>query len=138
MKVDDSITRFELVPYFHGRILEISEGRTKAFPHFIWYQDVRINEPSDLSVFSDSAMDGVFSSNLLHLLSEDEVKTALKEWSRVVRCLGHIVVHVPESGGKWDTSCDGIAALMDSVPRCWDMVDEQRLESGRLYAFMLT
>lgn len=137
MRADDSITRFEMVPYFHGRVLEFSEGRVKAFPHFIWYQDVRLDEPDELRMFSTQSFDSVVSSHLLHLMPLDRVRSSIKEWSRVVKMGGHIVLHLPETGGQWDTSYEGVTKLMHELVSGWDLVQYTELESGLLYAFRI-
>ena len=129
MKPNDNATRFELVPYFHGRILDVSEGASRAYPHFISHLDCRIDDPVKLGIFADKSLDGVCSSYLLHLMSLDDCKAALKEWARVVRPGGHIMIHLPLKHEKalWDVSYDQIVELMDVVPD-WDMVKHLETE----------
>lgn len=127
MRSDDHETRFDLVPYFHGRILDVSEGQSRAFPHFISHLECRIHEPWELGIFTAHSFDGVLSSNVLHLLSMDECRKALAEWLRVVRPGGHIMLHLPRGHEleRWPVSYENIVNLMDSMPRDWDMVLHQ-------------
>lgn len=124
MKPDDNFTRFELVPYFHGKILDISEGSSRCYPHFISHLDCRIEDPAKLGMFADKALDGICSSYVLHLLGPDSVKETLREWSRVIRKDGHIMLHLPVGHEKalWEVNYENIVALFDSIPRDWDMV----------------
>lgn len=138
MRPDDNVTRFELVPYFHGKILDVSEGSSKSFPHFISHVDCRIEDPASLSLFSDGSLDGICSSNVLHLMGPDSVKEVLKEWSRVIRKDGHLMIHLPtdRENALWDVNYDNIVTLADSIPRDWDMVKHMETD-GLLSVFRL-
>ena len=105
MRVDDHPTRWELVPYFHGRVLDVSEGSTKTFPHFISSIEIGMDDPWKTQVFADGALDAVCSSGVLHLLDKGEVRRTLGGWSRVVKDGGHIMIHLPQSAeGCWPVS----------------------------------
>lgn len=137
MKPDDNVTRFELVPYFHGRIFDISEGVSRCYPHFISHLDCRIGDAAHLGLFSDGSLDGICSSYVLHLLGPDSCKEVLKEWARVVRKGGHIMLHLPVNHEKalWEVNYENIVEIMDAVPD-WDMV--KHIESdGLLSVFRL-
>lgn len=138
MNPSDSFTRFELVRYFHGKILDISEGSSRCYPHFISHLDCRIEDAAKLGMFSDGALDGICSSYVLHLLGPDSVKEVLKEWSRVIRKGGHIMLHLPADNEKslWDVNYENIVSLFDSIPRDWDMVKHLETD-GLLSVFRL-
>ena len=127
MRPDDNATRFELVRYFHGRILDISDGVSRCYPHFISHIDCRIENPSDLSLFADKKLDGICSSYVLHLMGEDERKEVIKEWSRVVRDGGHIMLHLPlnHENALWSVTYENIVSLMSTLSRGWDLVKHQ-------------
>lgn len=137
MRPDDNATRFEIVPYFHGRILDVSEGNSRSFPHFISHLDCRIEDPAMLDIFSDGSLDGVCSSNVLHLLGPDSCREVLKEWARVVRKGGHIILHLPTNHEKalWEVNYENIVSLMESVPD-WDVVKHVETD-GLLSVFRL-
>ncbi len=141
MNIDDSITRFEIVPWFHGKILDFSEGTVKTFQHFIWYQEVRMEDPWKLEMFSDASLDGIVSSNILHMMSMEEVGKTLTEWSRVVRDGGRIVLHLPPGESdkhRWPVSRVSVTNAMDKLKRGWDLVKCSTLETGLLCVFELS
>ena len=109
--------RWELVPYFRGRILDISEGGGKAFPHFIGYRDAQIADPLDLGLFVDGALDGVLSSHILQAMPHEDAVKAIAEWSRVVKPDGYIMLYLPKEG-KWAVSYESVVALFGG----WDLV----------------
>lgn len=50
----------------------------------------------NLTWFRDNVLDYVFSSHLIEDYSADEQKAVLREWARVVKPGGHIVILAPE------------------------------------------
>ncbi len=142
MRPDDSALRFDIVPFFHGNILDISEGKSRAFPHFISHLDLHISDPLKLSALSDKCMDGILSSNVLHLLTPDEVSKALPEWSRVVKNDGHIIIHVPKGTtpkSQWDLSYVSVVDHFDRLDRGFDLVTYQvRDDDSLLFVFKMT
>jgi len=97
--LEASKCRERVLPYLHGLGLDLGCGRDKILPtalgidgdsntgaEMIW--DIR-----DLSCFVDGAFGYVFSSHALEDLEHDE--EALREWRRVVRKGGHLVLYVP-------------------------------------------
>ena len=93
--------RHLIVPYTRGVGLDIGCGPWKAWPHFIGI-DVRkswenmtwdvsmLRDGRDLSIFADRSLDFVYSSHLLEHLEEPE--KVLKEWWRVIKVGGHLVL----------------------------------------------
>lgn len=139
MRPDDNKTRFELVPYFHGRILDVSEGRSRAYPHFISHLDLLIDDPSRLGAVAGQSLDGVFSSFLLHLMNKEKCADAVKEWSRVVKTGGSIMFHLPlkSDSAKWQVGTDAVIEIMESLQRGWDMCQswEHPDEDSALWVF---
>lgn len=149
--------RWETVPYFHGRVLDIGCGRFKTFPHWIgcdsgkeWGAygiDVTISDADDLGLFTTASCDGVFSSHLLEHIPYEQVPKVLAEWCRVTKDGGHIMLYVPdedeypkvgEPGAnpdhKWNVNYDKIIECMDKVPRGWDLVEYQKRNGGHEYS----
>lgn len=56
--------------------------------------------------FADGVMDYIFSSHLIEDYTADQQKLVLKEWARVVRPGGYIVVLAPEKH-RWAKALDG-------------------------------
>lgn len=99
--------KWELVPYTRGRGLDLGCGPIKPFPHFIGV-DSNIDRElfgaeakgrnltgdcATLDLFGDDCMDFVFSSHLLEHI--EDYKSALKEWWRVVKPHGHLILYLP-------------------------------------------
>ncbi len=139
--------KYEIVEYTRGKGLDLGCGPFKAFPHFIgvdnghharefgWQMrpDVHVDTVEDLGLFASESMDFVFSSHTLEHLPDPGA--ALKEWARVVRPGGHLVLYVPdedqypkvgEPGAnpdhKWNVNYDRVVQFMDAVERDWDLV----------------
>ena len=136
MRPDDNETRFDLVPYFHGKILDISEGRSRAFPHFISHIELGIDEPHKVDMLADKSIDGILSSNLLHLFDTEDCKKAVEAWRRIVRPGGHIMIHLPISHEKerWSVSYETIVELMEFAT---DMVFHKENQESYLSVFRL-
>lgn len=140
--------RWELVPYFHGRILDVGCGQYKTFPHFIgvdngkmWGKmsvDAPISDAMSLDLFAGQSCDGVFSSHLLEHIPYDDVPKALTEWCRIIKPGGHLVIYVPDEDQypkvgeqyanpdhKWNVNYDKVVAAMETLARGWDLIDYQ-------------
>lgn len=97
--------RWDIVRYTSGRGLDIGCGPQKPFAHFIGVDnghhrvfgyDIRPDvqaEADDLSVFASRSMNFVFSSHLLEHL--DDTEAALREWWRVIKVGGYLVLYLP-------------------------------------------
>lgn len=96
--------KYDIVPYTRGKVLDLGCGPWKAFPHFIgvdnfsewndgrWKPDV-VSDIADLKIFASDSMDAVFSSHVLEHIQD--TKKTLKEWFRVIKNGGHLVLYLP-------------------------------------------
>jgi len=147
--------RWELVEYTNGRGLDLGCGQFKAFPHFTgvdnghhWGMkgvDVHVDTCEDLGIFASKSMDFVFSSHLLeHIVN---AKEALKEWYRVIKDNGYLILYLPhkdhypnvgQEGANPDHKADylpeDIEAFMLDVGG-WDLVRNETRSGGREYSF---
>jgi predicted SAM-dependent methyltransferase len=145
-----------IVPFTRGKGLDLGCGPYKAFPHFIGvddhteYQDVDYRPDVrgrvlDLAMFADGRLDFVFSSHLLEHL--DDTEAALREWWRVIRPGGHLVLYLPdkalypnigEDGAnpdhKHDFDREDIVGIMKRVGS-WDLVENQQRPLWNEYSF---
>lgn len=98
--------RWDIVPYTRGQGLDLGCGPEKAFPHFTGVDNRKdealfgigmapevVVDACELRPFADESQDFVFSSHLLEHL--DDCAGALKEWWRVIRPGGHLVLYLP-------------------------------------------
>lgn len=97
---------WEVAPYLKGRGLDIGAGTFKVLPHAISVDnghhsifgqqinpDVKIRDAQHLDIFATMSMDFVYSSHLLEHLVDPAA--ALKEWWRVLKIHGYLVMYLP-------------------------------------------
>lgn len=148
--------RWELVPYMRGRCLDIGCGPYKVFPHFIgcdnghhWGQmgvDVK-TDAQKLDLFASKSCDLVFSSHLLEHVPYEVVPATLREWCRVTKKGGHVILYLPDedeypkvgkpganADHKWDVSYEKVVAAMELVDCGWDLTDFQRRNQDDEYS----
>ena len=140
--------RWEIVPYTRGKGLDIGCGIQKTFQHFIGVDngtdshlfghvispDVRTNA-DDLSIFASQILDFCFSSHLLEHFPYETVPGVLKEWMRVIKVGGYLVLYLPDgdqypnvgeagsnSDHKWNVNQ---ARVLDAMPDGFDLIDYQ-------------
>lgn len=153
---ESSKIRWEIVEYTYGRGLDLGCGQFKAYPHFIgvdnghhWGMkgvDVHVDTCEDLSLFASQSMDFVYSSHLIEHLQD--TKKALKEWYRVVKPSGYLIIYAPhkdlypnvgQEGAnpdhKHDFLPEDIEKLMLEVGG-WDLVRNETRSEGREYSFL--
>jgi len=93
---------------FNGYGADIGFGRDKIVPHAIAIDlpvptakcegDDPVNLGGDarrLDWFKDNALDFIYSSHLLEDFSEEENLNVLKEWSRVLKVGGNLILVLP-------------------------------------------
>ena len=102
--------RFDLVHYFHGRCLDLGCGPAKIFPakHIIGidsdkdlglfgikaYPDLP-GDVEKLDLFADATIDVIFSSHTLEHIDDHEA--ALREWWRVLKPGGRLILYLPHA-----------------------------------------
>jgi SAM-dependent methyltransferase len=119
--------KWDIVPYTRGRGLDLGCGPHKAFSHFIGVDnndharrfgweikaDVSVATCEKLDLFADKSMDFVFSSHLLEHIEAFE--DALREWWRVIKPGGPLVLYLPhkehypnigQPGARFHATCD--------------------------------
>jgi ADP-heptose:LPS heptosyltransferase/predicted SAM-dependent methyltransferase len=150
---------WEVAPYLKGRGLDIGAGDFKVLPHVISVDnmnhqqfgfsvkpDVMVRTAENLDVFGSQSMDFVFSSHTLEHIENYQV--ALKEWWRLIKPNGYLVLYLPdedeypkvgEPGAnpdhKWNVSYGGLLAAMDEL-RGWDLVDYQKRNENDEYSLL--
>lgn len=160
--------RWELVPYTRGRGLDVGCGPVKAFDHFIGVDnghhemfgqrikpDIRVDTAEKLDVFASGSMDFVYSSHLLEHIPFAAVPKTLREWWRVLKHGGYLVLYVPDEDEypkcrepergieefergcnpdhKWNVNRDRVIEVMRQVGS-WDLVDFQKRNGGNEYS----
>lgn len=149
--------KYEIVPYTRGRVLDLGSGPWKPYAHFIsmdlhvewtgypWKSDI-LGDCADLSIFASSSMDAVFSSHLLEHL--EDTGTVLKEWWRVIKTGGHLVLYLPhkdlypnigQPGANpdhlFDFMPEDIVNHMKSCAKGWDLLKNEVRGDDDEYSF---
>jgi ADP-heptose:LPS heptosyltransferase/predicted SAM-dependent methyltransferase len=133
--------------------------------------DVQVQSAADLPMFASGSMDFVFSSHLLEhiplerhdprqftepmqraiaekLLTEKFTAVeALREWMRIIKREGYLVLYVPdedeypkvgEAGANpdhcWNVNYDTVIRLMKETGHAWDLIDYQKRNKGTEYS----
>jgi len=174
-KIDDPMGNearkvcWELVKWTRGKGLDIGCGPGKTFPHWIGVDncidemlfgikcnpDIRIESAEKLDMFASASMDFCFSSHLLEHVPPERVTDTLKEWMRLIKPKGYLVLYLPdedeypkcneESRGitesskgcnpdhKWNVNYQRV---VDFMPGSWDLVDFQKRNGDKEYSLL--
>lgn len=147
------------VPYLQGKFLDIGCGRTTVWPSAIgvdnghhWGADSAgiHGDGTDLSMFSDGSMDAVFSSHLLEHFPRSQVSAVLKEWARVLKVGGYLVLYLPsanlyprvgEDGAnpdhKWDIFPGDVEAILRAGTVGWTQIECEERDGTNEYSLFL-
>lgn len=155
--------KWDIVPYTRGRGLDLGCGPKKAFDHFTgvdnkhhaaqfgWeiHPDITVETCEKLDLFADKSMDFVFSSHLLEHIEQFE--DALREWWRVVKVGGYLVLYLPhkkfypnigQPGSNPDHKHDFVPkdiseAMLQlaSGESGWDLLENEDRNEGREHSF---
>lgn len=114
--------KYDIVKYTRGKVLDLGCGPWKTFPHFIGIDNMDelvdiwryigrnpdiTMDATNLSIFSTGSFDAVFSSFLLDQV--DDPEKTLREWWRVVKPGGYLILYLPLKGeypSKGEEGCN--------------------------------
>lgn len=152
--------RWDIVEFTRGKGLDLGCGPNKAFPHFIGVDsckdaelfgismkpDVQVETCEKLDGVDDASQDFVFSSHLLEHI--EDYAAALKEWWRVIRPGGHLVLYLPHKDAyprigqpganpdhKHDFSQRDIERVMETLGG-WSLLVNEFRDQGNEYSFL--
>ena len=147
--------RYRALPYLHGRGLDVGCGPWKVAPHAIGIDGVPHDGPGGPSlcmdctqydVFADGSMDFVFSSHFLEHVHHPE--QVLKEWMRIIRPGGHLVMYLPHKQhypniGQYGANPDhkhdfmpaDVIAMMKASGFAWDLLENEERDQDYEYSF---
>jgi predicted SAM-dependent methyltransferase len=154
--------RWELVRWTRGRGLDIGAGMTRTFQHFITVDnnidaqlfghpmprpDLYVTDGGDLSILADASMDFIFSSHMLEHVEEERLVKVLREWLRVLKMGGRLILYLPdadeypkvgEEGAnkdhKWNVTYNRVLELMGHTGVGFDLMDYQKRNAGFEYS----
>lgn len=147
--------KYEIVEYTRGKGLDIGCGPFKLYSHFIGVDNGHhwgtqgtdvVQDCETLDLFASQSLDFVFSSHLLEHI--EDYKAALKEWWRVIKPSGHLVLYLPhkkfypncgEDGANPDHKHDflpsNIIGSMSSLGN-WKLLADEERNQDQEYSFL--
>jgi ADP-heptose:LPS heptosyltransferase/predicted SAM-dependent methyltransferase len=153
--------KWEIVEYTRGRGLDLGCGNYKPFEHFVgvdngdhckkfgWSSaaNFHVDTCEKLDLFASAGMDFVFSSHLLEHI--ENYQEALKEWWRIIKPQGYLVLYLPHKNfypnigqpganpeHMHDFLPDDIINVMKGLGG-WDLVRCEDRNEGREYSFFM-
>lgn len=148
---------WEVAPYLRGRGVDIGAGDFKILPHAISVDNMNhaafgfthkpdiIADASNLDMLASASMDWVYSSHTLEHV--DNMKDTLKEWWRLVKQGGYLVMYLPhkdyypnigQRGANPDHKRDFLPhEVVAEMPDGWDLVSQQERNDDNEYSFLL-
>lgn len=154
--------RYEVLPYLARGGLDIGCGASKVWPHLIGVDsckdtslfgtvmkpDLVVPDAARLAIFSDASAENVFSSHLLEHI--EDWHGALREWWRLLKTGGHLVLYLPhadlyprigEPGANPDHKHDFQPELIIDFCRLafgdWSLLEAQTRGESNEYSFLL-
>ena len=152
--------RWECVEYTRGKVLDLGCGIEKLYPHFLGIDnrkdealfghpirpDVTLQTAENLDIFASQSMDSCFSSHLLEHIEPHNVSATLKEWMRVIKPKGYLVLYLPDEDEypkvgekdanpdhKWNVNYDLVISYMRAAGS-WDLIDFQKRNQDKEYS----
>jgi len=154
--------RFEVLPYVAAGGLDIGCGPSKVWPHLVGIDsqkdvalfgtamrpDITVADAARLPLFADASVESVFSSHLLEHI--EDWHGALREWWRLVKVGGHLVLYLPhrdfyprigQPGANPDHQHDfapsDIVDFFSLAFPDWSLVAHQARNNDDEYSFLL-
>lgn len=149
---------WEVAPYLRGRGLDIGAGDFKVLPHVISVDNMHHNQAfgfrfkpdvacdaARLDIFASQSMDFVYSSHTLEHI--EDPAAALKEWWRVLKQGGNLILYLPhkdfypnigQEGANPDHKHDFLPEdIIAKMPDGWDLLVKQDRNEDQEYSFLL-
>ena len=148
---------WEVAPYLRGRGLDIGAGDFKILPHAISVDNLNhqqfgfmikpdlVAEADKLDMIASSSMDWVYSSHTLEHV--DDMAVTLKEWWRVIKQNGLLILYLPHAdfypsigkpGANPDHKRDFRPAdVIGAMPTGWELLERQDRNEDQEYSFLL-
>lgn len=168
---ESSKTRWRAIVYCRGKGLDLGCGPEKLIASdncigvdnnidaTLFGRPAQYNvkaDVTDLSMFGTGSMDWVFSSHTLEHVSPEKVTDTLREWMRVLKIGGFLILYLPDMeqypkcpdkelgieafepvcnpDHKWNCSYDRVIGFMEKLHFNWDLVAFEKCSSDDEYS----
>lgn len=148
---------WEVAPYLRGRGLDLGAGDFKILPHAMSVDNMNhaqfgfsvnpdiLCDVSKLDIIASQSMDWVYSSHTLEHI--EDYRGALREWWRVIKQGGYLVLYLPhkdfypnigEEGANPDHKHDFLPKdVVAALPAGHDIVELQERNENQEYSMLL-
>jgi ADP-heptose:LPS heptosyltransferase/predicted SAM-dependent methyltransferase len=148
--------KYLTIPYTRGTGLDIGCGPERIWPHAIGIDRYRSDKGAAVSsdirklpLFANGSVDWVFSSHAVEDFSEKDTLPLLREWWRVIRPGGHLVLYLPHEDHYpkiGEQGCNpahlrnlnpqNIIDVMTEIgAKEWDILEDEVRSEGTEYSF---
>jgi ADP-heptose:LPS heptosyltransferase len=144
--------KYLTVPYTRGRGLDIGCGPQRVWPHALgidrWISKDGAGLADDierLSMIADQSVDWVFSSHALEDFPAERTASILKEWCRVVKPGGYLILYLPHEDHYPKVGEHGCNPahqrnlkpldVEQAMPKGWVLMEEEVRTGGAEYSF---
>ena len=150
---------WDIVRWTRGRVLDLGCGPSKCYPHFTGVDSGKDRElfgiamkpdfemPCEkLDLFASQSWDSVFSSHLLEHYDYKQVPDVLKEWMRVIKVNGYLVLYLPDEDEYPKVGEDGAnpdhkfnvnrKCIIDAMPDGFDLIHFEKRNQDQEYSLL--
>lgn len=148
--------KYLTIPYTRGVGLDVGCGPERIWPHavgidrYISPKGAAVSgDIKKLPMFTEGGADWVFSSHALEDFAEEDTVPILREWWRVIRPGGHLILYLPHEDHYPKIGEDGcnpahlrnfnpqnvIDAMTKVAEQEWDLLEDEVRAGGNEYSF---
>lgn len=164
-------TRWRAMPYASGKGLDLGCGMEKLLDttncigidsdkdNALFGRPAKFDikaDVSELRAFASGVQDYVFSSHVLEHFPYEQVTAILREWMRVLRVGGRLILYLPDMAQyplckepalgisdfqpwcnqdhKWNVNYDRVVAAMEKTGYNWDLVHYEQCSQDEEYS----
>lgn len=147
--------------YLRGRGLDLGAGDFRILPHAVTVDNMHhaqfgfkqrpdiLSDVSKLDMIASQSQDWVFSSHTLEHVPYEEVPKTLREWVRVTRPGGYVILYLPDEDEyprvgqeganpdhRWNVNYERVVEAMETIGRGWDLIEFEKRNEDQEYSLL--